>query len=202
MQIVSNGIQFSGKIRKKYHLFVICWICPERDKGWDKFGCNASKRNQYLHRKQISTLWWTLPAQTQITLLSISVHSDKNLFSVFNHSGYIQQKTNDDIIFLMFPIALVKALFFNPKALIIPTLFRKSVGDIVIASVRLSVRPSVCPLCYLLPKRWTESNQIWWVACLHKWGVQEHVYFWPRPQGPWGGVKRSNINNFQFQSQF
>ena len=24
--------------------------------------------------------------------------------------------------------------------------------------------------------------------------MQEHVYFWPRPQGPWGGVKRSNIN--------
>ena len=62
--------------------------------------------------------------------------------------------------------------------------------------------PSVCPLCYLLPNRWTESNQIWWVACLHKWGMQEHIYFWPCPQGPWGGVKRSNINNFQYQSQF
>ena len=24
----------------------------------------------------------------------------------------------------------------------------------------------------------------------------------PRPQGPWGGVQRSNINNFQFQCQF
>ena len=27
-------------------------------------------------------------------------------------------------------------------------------------------------------------------------------FFWPRPRGPWGGVKRSNIISFQLQSQF
>ena len=27
-------------------------------------------------------------------------------------------------------------------------------------------------------------------------------FFWPRPLGPWGGVKRSNIISFQLQSQF
>ena len=26
--------------------------------------------------------------------------------------------------------------------------------------------------------------------------------FWPRPLGPWGGAKRSNIIYFQLQSQF
>ena len=29
-------------------------------------------------------------------------------------------------------------------------------GDIAIASVRLSVRPFVCPLCYLLLNHWTK----------------------------------------------
>ena len=28
------------------------------------------------------------------------------------------------------------------------------------------------------------------------------LFFLPRPLGPWGGVKRSNIIKFQFQSQF
>ena len=27
-------------------------------------------------------------------------------------------------------------------------------------------------------------------------------FFWPRPLGPWGGVKKSNIIYFQLQSQF
>ena len=27
-------------------------------------------------------------------------------------------------------------------------------------------------------------------------------FFWPRPLGPWGGVKRLNIIKFQLQSQF
>ena len=67
--------------------------------------------------------------------------------------------------------------------------FRRKSGDIVIASVR----PSVCPSGYLLLNRRSESNQIWCVSCLHEWLAQEHVCFWPRPQGPWGGVKRSNF---------
>ena len=28
------------------------------------------------------------------------------------------------------------------------------------------------------------------------------MFFWARPMGPWGGVKRSNIILFQLQSQF
>ena len=27
------------------------------------------------------------------------------------------------------------------------------------------------------------------------------LFFWPRPLGPWGGTKRSNIIKFQLQSQ-
>ena len=60
-------------------------------------------------------------------------------------------------------------------------------------SVRLSVRPSVCPSRYLLLNHWTKSNQIWCVCCSHEWGVQRHIFFGPRPLGPWGGAKRSNI---------
>ena len=65
-------------------------------------------------------------------------------------------------------------------------------------SVRLSVRPSR----YLLLNHWTKSNQIWCVCCSHEWGVQRHIFFWPRPLGPWGGAKRSNIIKFQLLSQF
>ena len=65
-----------------------------------------------------------------------------------------------------------------------------------------SVCPSVCPLCYLLLNHWTKFNQIWCVSYWHKWGVQRQYFFWPRPLGPWGGVRRSNIIKFQLQSQF
>ena len=37
---------------------------------------------------------------------------------------------------------------------------------------------------------------------LNEWGAQHNFFFWPRPLGPWGGVKRSNIIKFQLQSQF
>ena len=64
-------------------------------------------------------------------------------------------------------------------------------------SVRPSVCPSVCPSVrpsrYLLLNHWTKFNQIWCVGCSHEWGVQRHIFFWPRPLGPWGGAKRSNI---------
>ena len=62
-----------------------------------------------------------------------------------------------------------------------------------------SIRPSVCPLCYLLPNRWTESSQIWWVACLHKWGVQSTFIFGPTPRGPGEGSKGQilTISNFK-----
>ena len=32
--------------------------------------------------------------------------------------------------------------------------------------------------------------------------MQRHIFFGPRPLGPWGGAKRSNIIKFQLQSQF
>ena len=32
-------------------------------------------------------------------------------------------------------------------------------------------------------------------------GVCNSTFFWPRPLGPWGGAKRSNIIKFQLQSQ-
>ena len=60
-------------------------------------------------------------------------------------------------------------------------------------SVCPSVRPSVRPSRYLLLNHWTKYNQIWCVCCSHEWGVQRHIFFWPRPLGPWGGAKRSNI---------
>ena len=58
---------------------------------------------------------------------------------------------------------------------------KKSEGDIVIASVRLSVRPSVCPLCYLLLNHWTKLYQIWCVSYSHKWGVLRQTFLAPPP---------------------
>ena len=46
-----------------------------------------------------------------------------------------------------------------------PHAFFKKRGDIAIASVRLSVRPSR----YLLLNNLTKSNQIWFVSCSHEW---------------------------------
>ena len=53
--------------------------------------------------------------------------------------------------------------------------------------------PSVRLLCYLHLNHWTKFNQIWCVSYWHEWGVQCQTFFWPRPLGPWGGAKRSNI---------
>ena len=66
--------------------------------------------------------------------------------------------------------------------------------------LRPSVRPSVCPSRYLLLNRWTKFNQIWCVSCSHGKGVQRHIFFWPRPLGPWGGAKRSNIIKYHLIS--
>ena len=65
----------------------------------------------------------------------------------------------------------------------------------------MKFRPAVYPLCYLFQNHWTKINQIWCVSYSHKWGVQRQ-FFCPTPWGPLGGVKRSNIIYFQFQSQF
>ena len=58
---------------------------------------------------------------------------------------------------------------------------------------KINFRPAVCPLCYLLQNHWTKFNQIWCVSYLHELGAQHKKKFWPRPLGPWGGVKRSSI---------
>ena len=47
----------------------------------------------------------------------------------------------------------------------------------------------------------TKFNQIWCVSYLHKWHMQQHHFLGPRPLGPWGGAKRSNIKS-ELQSQF
>ena len=71
-----------------------------------------------------------------------------------------------------------------------PRFFKKASGI-------LQSPPSVCPSVrlsrYLLLNHWTKSNPIWCVCCSHEWGVQRHFYFWPRPLGPLGGPKRSNV---------
>ena len=82
--------------------------------------------------------------------------------------------------------------------LLSPRFFKKASGILQSPpSVRPSVCPSVCPSVrpsrYLLLNHWTKSNQIWCVGCSHEWGVQRHNFFLPRPLGPWGGAKRSNI---------
>ena len=45
-------------------------------------------------------------------------------------------------------------------------------------------------------------NQIWCVSCLHEWHMHRHHFLGPRPQGPWGGAKTSNIIKSEIQSQF
>ena len=64
--------------------------------------------------------------------------------------------------------------------------------DLGYLGAKINFRPAVCPLCYLLLNHWTKFNQIWCLSYFHEWGVQR-LFFLPRPLGPWGGVKRSNI---------
>ena len=45
-------------------------------------------------------------------------------------------------------------------------------------------------------------NQIWCVSYLHEWHMQRHHFLGPRPLGPWGKAKRSNIIKSELQSQF
>ena len=46
-----------------------------------------------------------------------------------------------------------------------------------------------------------EFNHIWCVSYSHEWHMQRHKINGPRPLGPWGGAKRSNIIKFQLLSQ-
>ena len=47
------------------------------------------------------------------------------------------------------------------------------------------------PSRYLLLNDEIQPN-LMCVCCSHEWGVQPHIFL-PRPLGPWGGAKRSNI---------
>ena len=84
---------------------------------------------------------------------------------------------------------------YAPMKFFISTLFRKSVWDIFIASIRLSVMLSP-------PKPLDRIQPNLVSGLLTQVGRARACLFLAPPQGPWGGVKRSNINNFQFQSQF
>ena len=53
---------------------------------------------------------------------------------------------------------------------------KKSEGDILIASICLSILPPVCLLCYLLLNHWTKFNQIWCMSYSHEWGVQRQFF--------------------------
>ena len=48
----------------------------------------------------------------------------------------------------------------------------------------------------------SKFNQIWCVSYLHEWHMHPHHFLDPRPLGPWGGAKRSNIIKSELQSQF
>ena len=39
----------------------------------------------------------------------------------------------------------------------------------------------------------SKFNQIWCASYLHEWHMHRHYFLGPRPLGPWGGAKRSNI---------
>ena len=47
----------------------------------------------------------------------------------------------------------------------------------------------------------SKFNQILCVSYLHEWHMQRHHFLGPRPFGPWGGAKRSNIIRSELQSQ-
>ena len=40
------------------------------------------------------------------------------------------------------------------------------------------------------------------MSYLHEWHMQWHHFWGPRPLGPWGGAKRSNIIKSELQSHF
>ena len=45
-------------------------------------------------------------------------------------------------------------------------------------------------------------NQTWCVSYSHEWRMHQHHFLGPRPLGPWGGAKRSNIIKPELQSHF
>ena len=51
-------------------------------------------------------------------------------------------------------------------------------------------------------KIFPKISQIWCVSYSHEWHMQRHHFLGPRPLGPWGGAKRSNIIKSELLSQF
>ena len=47
-----------------------------------------------------------------------------------------------------------------------------------------------------------QFNQVWCVSYLHEWHMHRCHFLGPRPLGPLGGAKRSNIIKSELQSQF
>ena len=45
-------------------------------------------------------------------------------------------------------------------------------------------------------------NQTWCVSYSHEWRMHQYHFWGPRPLGPWGGAKRSNIFKPELQSHF
>ena len=99
----------------------------------------------------------------------------------------------------MYCVVAIRVIFPNP------TIFLKKVMGMLQSPP--SVRPSVCPSCFLLHNHWTKSNQIWCVCvCVaHMNGVCNGTFFGPAPWGHGEGTKGQillNIIKFQLQSQF
>ena len=75
---------------------------------------------------------------------------------------------------------------------------KQNKGDIVIASVCLSVRP----LCYLLLNYWAKFNQIYCVSYSHDWGVHWQNLFCPAHWGSGEGSKGQISLNFNYKVNF
>ena len=86
--------------------------------------------------------------------------------------------------------------------LLSPPLFK---GGFVIASARLSVRPSVCMLCSIHLNHWTKSKQVWCARFSYEWDVRQHLFL-AIPLGPRGGFKgqlsylKSQFQRFLYQT--
>ena len=79
---------------------------------------------------------------------------------------------------------LITCLIFNNlETLLSPHFFKKAKGILLSPP---SVRPSVCPLCYLLLNHRTNFNQIWCVSYSHEWGAQRKKKNLAPPPGALG----------------
>ena len=65
-----------------------------------------------------------------------------------------------------------------------------------------SVCPSVCPLCYLLPNRWTESNKFGEWLAYTSGACKSTFMFGPVPRGPGEGSKGQILTISKFKVNF